>query len=61
VPPIGTKLALNLANNTQNLWPLSEANRSGGTTWRTRYFFFGISYPTSQPQPYVVPAKNNLF
>jgi hypothetical protein len=61
IPPIGTKLALNLDNNTKNLGPLSEANHLGGTTKRTLYFFFGIAKTTGKPQPYVVPAKNDLF
>jgi hypothetical protein len=61
IPPIGTKLALNLDNNTKNLGPLSEANHLGGPTRRTLYFFFGIPKTTGKPQPYVVPAKNDLF
>lgn len=61
IPPIGTKLALNLDNNTKNLGPLSEANHLGGPTQRTLFFFFGIPKTTGQPQPYVVPAKNDLF
>ncbi|RZK62392.1 MAG: glycoside hydrolase family 2, partial [Hymenobacter sp.] len=61
IPPIGTKLALHLDNNTKNLGPLSEANHLGGVTRRTLYFFFGIAKTSGQPQPYVVPAKNDLF
>ena len=61
IPPIGTKLALNLDNNTKNLGPLSEANHLGGATRRTLYFFFGIAKMSGKPQPYVVPAKNDLF
>ena len=61
IPPIGTKLALNLDNNTKNLGPLSEANHLSGPTRRTLYLFFGITKPTGKPQPYVVPAKNDLF
>ena len=61
MPPIGTKLALTLANNTKDLGPLSEANHLGGPTRRTLYFFFGLPKTTGKPQPYVVPAKNDLF
>ncbi|TDN35881.1 glycoside hydrolase family 2 [Hymenobacter sp. UV11] len=61
IPPIGTKLALNLDNNTKNLGPLSEANHLGGPVRRTLYFYFGIAKTTGKPQPYVVPAKNDLF
>ena len=61
IPPLGTKLALNLDTNTKNLGPLSELNHLSGPTRRTVYFFFGITKPTGQPQPYTVPAKNDLF
>ncbi|MGI4824196.1 MAG: glycoside hydrolase family 2 TIM barrel-domain containing protein [Janthinobacterium lividum] len=61
IPPIGTKLALNLDNNTKNLGPLSEANHLGGATQRTLYFFFGLPKTSGKPQPYTVPAKNDLF
>jgi hypothetical protein len=61
IPPIGTKLALNLDNNTKNLGPLSEANHLGGLTRRTLYFFFGLPKTTGKPQPYTVPTKNDLF
>jgi len=61
IPPISTKLGLNIDNNPKNLGPMSEANHLGGVTKRTLYFFFGITKASGKPQPYVVPAKNDLF
>jgi hypothetical protein len=61
IPPISTKLGLNIDNNPKNLGPMSEANHLGGTTRRTLYFYFGITKASGKPQPYVVPAKNDLF
>ncbi|GAB2477032.1 beta-galactosidase [Hymenobacter qilianensis] len=61
IPPLGTKLALNLDTNTKNLGPNSEINHLNGSTKRTLYFFFGLPKTTGTPQPYTVPAKNDLF
>jgi hypothetical protein len=61
IPPISTKLGLNIDNNPKNLGPMSESNHLGGLTKRTLYFYFGITKATGKPQPYVVPAKNDLF
>jgi hypothetical protein len=61
IPPISTKLGLNIDNNPKNLGPMSEANHLGGVTKRTLYFYFGITKASGKPQPYVVPAKNDLF
>ena len=61
IPPLGTKLALNLDTNTKNLGPLSELNHLAGPTRRTLYFFFGLPAAPGKPQPYTVPVKNDLF
>ncbi|HET9502512.1 MAG TPA: glycoside hydrolase family 2 TIM barrel-domain containing protein [Hymenobacter sp.] len=61
IPPISTKLGLNIDNNPKNLGPMSEANHLGGVMRRTLYFYFGITKASGKPQPYVVPAKNDLF
>ncbi|WP_205703414.1 beta-galactosidase small subunit-related protein [Hymenobacter radiodurans] len=61
IPPLGTKLALNIDANTKNLGPNSELNHLNGSTKRTLYFFFGLPKTTGTPQPYTVPAKNDLF
>ncbi|TGD80895.1 glycoside hydrolase family 2 [Hymenobacter wooponensis] len=61
IPPLGTKLALNIDANTENLGPSGELNHVQGTTKRTLYFYFGLPKTTSTPQPYTAPAKDELF
>lgn len=41
IPPVGTKLALNINTNTSSLGPSSEPAVIHGTTKRTLYFYFG--------------------
>ncbi|KUG09129.1 glycoside hydrolase family 2 protein [Solirubrum puertoriconensis] len=61
IPPLGTKLALNIDADTRNLGPQSELNHLSGRRKRTLYFFFGLPKPTAKPQPYTAPAKDDLF
>ncbi|WP_400190426.1 glycoside hydrolase family 2 TIM barrel-domain containing protein [Hymenobacter sp. B81] len=61
IPPLGTKLALNIDPNPQNLGPTSEPNHLRGSRTRTLYFFFGLPKTTAQPQPYTAPLKDDLF
>jgi len=61
IPPLGTKLALNIDANTKNLGPNSELNHVSGPSKRTLYFFFGLPKSTAAPQPYKAPAKDELF
>ncbi|MCC3160527.1 glycoside hydrolase family 2 [Hymenobacter sp. 15J16-1T3B] len=61
IPPLGTKLALNIDANTAALGPQSELNHLRGTRRRTLYFFFGLPPASSTPQPYTAPAKDDLF
>ncbi|WP_165822042.1 glycoside hydrolase family 2 TIM barrel-domain containing protein [Hymenobacter edaphi] len=61
IPPLGTKLALNIDANTAALGPQSELNHLSGTRRRTLYFFFGLPPVSSTPQPYTAPAKDDLF
>jgi len=42
VPPMGTKLALNISTNTSGLGPQSEPNHLNGSFKRTLYFYFGL-------------------
>ena len=42
IPPMGTKLALNISPNTTALGPQSEVNHLNGTYKRTLYFYFGL-------------------
>ncbi|UOG73279.1 glycoside hydrolase family 2 [Hymenobacter tibetensis] len=61
IPPLGTKLALNIDANTKNLGPNSELNHVSGPSKRTLYFFFGLPKSNATPQPYKAPAKDELF
>lgn len=61
IPPIGTKLALNISYNTSNLGPQSEPNKINGGTKRTLYFYFGLSRPANDKKQFTMPAVNELF
>ncbi|RYU75330.1 glycoside hydrolase family 2 protein [Hymenobacter persicinus] len=61
IPPLGTKLALNIDANTRNLGPSGELNHLQGAKRRTLYFFFGLATSTATPQPYTAPEKDDLF
>ncbi|HMP91647.1 MAG TPA: glycoside hydrolase family 2 TIM barrel-domain containing protein [Phnomibacter sp.] len=62
IPPIGTKLALNINPNTKVLGPASELTRfTGAPITRTLWFYFGL--PKSrlwQPQ-FTMPTTNDLL
>ncbi|WP_205499792.1 glycoside hydrolase family 2 protein [Rufibacter psychrotolerans] len=62
IPPLGTKLALNISANTKNLGPAGEMNKVSGPTKRTLYFYFGLPKSNStSPQQFDRPVKNELF
>ncbi len=61
IPPIGTKLALNISYNTSNLGPHSEPNKINGSTKRTLYFYFGLPRPANNKKQFTMPAVNELF
>lgn len=61
IPPIGTKLALNISTNTKQLGPQSELNHIDGTTRRSLYFYFGLPKPSSNKKQFTMPAVNDLF
>ncbi len=42
IPPIGTKLAMGISNDTWNLGPSGELNKMGKPVKRTLYFYFGL-------------------
>jgi hypothetical protein len=60
IPPIGTKLALNVNQNTKNLGPASESNHVTSPIKRTLYFFFGTPKPSEENRQFVMPAINIL-
>jgi hypothetical protein len=61
IPPIGTKLALNISYNTSQLGPQSEPNKISGTKKRTLYFYFGLPKPSGNEKQFTMPAVNDLF
>lgn len=61
IPPIGSKLALNISGNTSQLGPQSEPNHIKGTTSRTLYFYFGLPKPLDNKKQFTMPAVNDLF
>jgi hypothetical protein len=61
IPPIGTKLALNISANTSRLGPQSEPNKISGVTKRTLWFYFGIPKPSNNRKQFTMPAVNDLF
>lgn len=42
IPPIGTKLAMGISNDTWNLGPMGELNKMEKPVKRTLYFYFGL-------------------
>ncbi|HYO22804.1 MAG TPA: glycoside hydrolase family 2 TIM barrel-domain containing protein [Flavisolibacter sp.] len=61
IPPIGTKLALNISANTRQLGPQSEPNVINGSRKRTLYFYFGTPKPDNNKKQFTMPAVNELF
>ena len=61
IPPIGTKLALNIDYNTTKLGPASELTKINTTQKRTIYFYFGLPKTSAAKQEYTAPIKDELF
>jgi hypothetical protein len=59
IPPIGTKLALNISSNTSSLGSQSESNHLNGISKRTLFFYFGL--PKTDKRNFTMPAVNELF
>jgi hypothetical protein len=60
IPPMGTKLALNIDANTPRLGPASELNKVNGSIKRTLFFYFGSSGQGENKQ-FTMPKNNELF
>lgn len=60
IPPIGTKLALNINSNTHNLGPTSAANVVNAPIKRTLYFYFGSPKLTAENRQFTMPSVNIL-
>lgn len=59
IPPIGSKLALNVTPDAKNMGPLGELNHLNGTKTRTLFFYFGLP-KTDAKQQFVMPKENIL-
>jgi hypothetical protein len=60
IPPLGTKLALNINTNTRSLGPDGEVNLVNQPIKRTLYFYFGSPKPNAENRQFVMPAVNVL-
>lgn len=61
IPPIGTKLALNISANTRNLGPAGEFTKLQGPVKRRLWFYFGLPKPEDQRKQFTMPSVNDLF
>jgi hypothetical protein len=61
IPPMGSKLALNISANTSALGPQSEPTKINGLVRRTLYFYFGLPKTTDAKEQYSRPAIDNVF
>lgn len=61
IPPIGTKLALNISANTRQLGPQSEQTVINGPVKRTLWFYFGLPKTNNAREQYSRPAIDNVF
>lgn len=61
IPPIGTKLALNMTTDTKGLGPKSELNRlDGKLVERQVYFYFGTPKVEGENKQFEMPKVNVL-
>lgn len=61
IPPIGTKLALNISYNTPALGPQSEPTAIEGSKKRTLFFYFGLPRQGDRKGNFTMPSVNDLF
>jgi hypothetical protein len=61
IPPIGTKLALNISYNTANLGPQSEPTKISGPVRRSLSFYFGLPKVTNSKETYSRPEIDQVF
>lgn len=60
IPPIGTKLALNISANASRLGPLGELNHLSGSKKRTLLFYFGLPKTGDENKQFTMPKENIL-
>jgi hypothetical protein len=61
IPPIGTKLALNISQNTPALGPQSELTKINGPIKRSLLFYFGLPKTTNAKEKYSRPEIDQVF
>lgn len=61
IPPIGTKLALNISYNTTALGPQSELTKMDKPVKRTLYFYFGLPKTSNTKEQYSRPKIDEVF
>lgn len=61
IPPMGTKLALNISTNTSALGPQSEPTKINGPVKRELFFYFGLPKTSNAKEQYSRPAIDNVF
>jgi hypothetical protein len=61
IPPIGTKLALNISYNTSQLGPQSEPAKMNGSNKRSLLFYFGLPKTTNSKEQYSRPLIDQVF
>jgi hypothetical protein len=61
IPPIGSKLALNISYNTSSLGPQSEPTKLTTPIKRTLYFYFGLPKTNGSKEQYSRPLIDNVF
>jgi hypothetical protein len=61
IPPIGSKLALNINYNTSSLGPQSEPTKINGAVKRGLYFYFGSPKTGTGKEQYSRPLIDNVF
>lgn len=61
IPPIGTKLALNISQNTPALGPQSEPTKISAPIKRSVYFYFGLPKTTNSKEKYSRPDIDQVF
>ena len=61
IPPIGSKLALGIYNNTAAYGPNGELNKMRDKIHRTLYFYFGTPKDVKDNTQFEMPKENILI
>ncbi len=61
IPPVGTKLALNVSGNTKALGPQSELTEMNKPVKHSLYFYFGLPKISDSKEQYSRPKVDNVF